>query len=47
MGRFNFKDEEDFEKVKADAEAVYPTIGEIYCPYFKEKISFYIILVMK
>lgn len=40
MGRFNFKDEEDFEKVKVDAETLYSTIGEIYCPYFKEKISF-------
>jgi hypothetical protein len=40
MGKFNFKDEDDFEKVKADAEAFYPTIGEVYCPYFKEKIAF-------
>jgi hypothetical protein len=40
MGKFNFKDEDDFEKVKADAEAFYPTISEVYCPYFKEKIAF-------
>jgi hypothetical protein len=40
MGKFNFKNETDFEKVKADAEALYPTIGEVHCPYFKEKIAF-------
>jgi len=40
MGRFNFKDEEDFDKVKAEAEALYPTVSEVYCPYFKEKIAF-------
>jgi hypothetical protein len=40
MGKFNLKDEHDFEKVKADAEAYYSAISEVYCPYFKEKISF-------
>ncbi len=40
MGKFNFKDEEDFLKVKSDAEALYLTIKEVYCPYFKEKIVF-------
>lgn len=39
-GRFNLKDEEDFEKVKAEAETLYQTIGEVYCPYFKTKIAF-------
>ena len=40
MGKFNFKDEDDFGKVKADAEAFYATVNEVYCPYFKEKITF-------
>ena len=40
MGKFNFKDQKDFNKIKADAENFYKTIGEIYCPYFEEKISF-------
>lgn len=40
MGRFNFKDEKDFERVKTEAEKFYKEIGEVYCPYFKEKISF-------
>ena len=39
MGKFNFK-EEDFEKIKKEAEEFYETIGEIYCPYFCEKIAF-------
>lgn len=40
MGKFNFKDEEDFQKVKDEAEEFYKTIGDVYCPYFKEKIAF-------
>ncbi|MFH1472931.1 MAG: hypothetical protein ABIF06_00755 [bacterium] len=40
MGKFNFKDGSDFEKVKSDAEACYSSLGFIYCPYFSEKISF-------
>jgi len=40
MGKFNFKDEKDFEKVKDEAEKFYNTIGDVYCPYFKEKIAF-------
>ncbi len=40
MGKFNFKDDEDFEKVCVDAEALYVTLGEIRCPYFGEKIAF-------
>lgn len=39
MGRFNFK-EDDFEKVKMEAEVFYKTIGEVHCPYLKEKICF-------
>lgn len=40
MGKFNFKDQEDFEKIKTEAEAFYATIQEVYCPYLKEKIAF-------
>ncbi len=40
MGKFNFKDEHDFQKIKDEADCLYKTIGEIYCPYFKEKIAF-------
>jgi len=40
MGKFNFKNEEDFLKVKNGAEKFYKKIGDIYCPYFKEKIAF-------
>lgn len=39
MGKFNLN-EKDFEEVKKNAETFYETIGEIYCPYFKEKITF-------
>lgn len=40
MGKFNFKDEQDFEKVRTDAETLYASIGEVYYPYFTEKIAF-------
>jgi len=40
MGKFNFKDEQDFEKVRTDADTFYDSIGEAHCPYFGEKISF-------
>lgn len=40
MGKFNFKDEQNFEKVHAEAEGFYATIGEVRCPYFGEKIAF-------
>jgi len=40
MGKFNFKDEEDFQKIKNEAEEFYKTISEVNCPYFKEKIAF-------
>ena len=39
MGRFNFN-QEDFEKVREDAEKFYQTFGLVYCPYFAEKVSF-------
>jgi hypothetical protein len=31
---------EKFKKVKEEAEKFYKEIGEIYCPYLKEKVSF-------
>jgi len=40
MGKFNFKNQEDFQKIKSEAEDFYKNIGEVYCPYFKEKIAF-------
>jgi len=40
MGKFNFKDEEDFQKVCTDAEAFYNTITEVHCPYFGERVAF-------
>lgn len=30
----------DFEEVKNIGESIYKDINEVYCPYFKEKISF-------
>lgn len=38
MGKFNFNDN-DFIKIKDDAERFYSLIGQIYCPYFGEKIA--------
>lgn len=40
MGKFNFKDEQDFEKVRTDAEVFYTTINKVRCPYFKEEVFF-------
>ena len=31
---------EQLENIKVQGEALYKSLGEIYCPYFKEKISF-------
>lgn len=31
---------EQFEDIKNKGEVLYKSIGEIYCPYFKEKVSF-------
>jgi hypothetical protein len=39
MGKFNFNNEE-FDKIKAETENFYKTIGSVLCPYFKEKIAF-------
>ena len=33
-------DLENFEEVRTKGEEFYKTIGEVHCPYFKEKISF-------
>lgn len=32
--------DEQFNKVKSQNEELYKSLGEIYCPYFKEKIIF-------
>lgn len=40
MGKFNFNDGSDFEKVKAEAEAFYKTIGAVRCPYFDNTVAF-------
>lgn len=40
MGKFNFKDEKDFEAVKAEAEGFYGSLIEVHCPYFRERIAF-------
>ena len=40
MGKFNFKDEQDFEKVRIDAEMFYAAIDKIRCPYFGDDIAF-------
>ena len=40
MGKFNFKDEKDFEQVRNDAEAFYATVIKVRCPYFGEEIAF-------
>ena len=40
MGKFNFKDEQDFDEVSKKAEELYISIGEVHCPYFGEKIAF-------
>lgn len=40
MGKFNFKDENDFIETKEKADIFYKNIGQIYCPYLKEKITF-------
>jgi hypothetical protein len=40
MGRFDFKDDADFEAVRAKSEITYEGVGSVWCPYFKEKITF-------
>lgn len=40
MGKFNFKDEQDFERVRTGAETFYATVGEVRCPYFGSDIAF-------
>jgi hypothetical protein len=40
MGKFNFKDEIDFETTRKAAEEFYSKIGSVSCPYFNEKIAF-------
>lgn len=40
MGKFNFKDEQDFKKARTDAEAFYATVDKVRCPYFVSDIAF-------
>ncbi len=40
MGKFNFKDEADFEKVRIEAEQFYATVDKVRCPYFGGDIAF-------
>ena len=40
MQRRHIFDIQKFEQVKIAAEQLYNTIGEVYCPYFKEKVHF-------
>ena len=39
MGKFNF-DNDDFLKIKSEAEEFYNTIHSVYCPYFGDEIIF-------
>ncbi len=39
MGKFNFN-EKEFEEIRIKAENFYKNLGPVYCPYFKEKITF-------
>ncbi len=32
--------EQEFKNIKEKGEELYKSLGEIYCPYFKEKITF-------
>ena len=40
MGKFNFKDDGDFEELKQKAEELYTKIDSVRCPYFGETIAF-------
>lgn len=40
MSKYELKDQIDFEAVKKAAEEFYRSLGEIYCPYFKDRIVF-------
>lgn len=33
-------DEKKFNEIKEEVNILYKTLGKIYCPYFKEEISF-------
>lgn len=32
--------QEQFDEIKTKGEALYKSLGEVYCPYFKEKVVF-------
>ncbi len=36
----NFNETEKFKKAKESAQNFYKTIGQVYCPYLKEEVSF-------
>jgi len=40
MGKFNFNGCKDFNEVKIAAEKQYERTGELYCPYFNDKVIF-------
>jgi len=40
MGKFNFKDEEDFLTTRTLAEKFYKAMDKVRCPYFGEEIVF-------
>lgn len=40
MTAYNLASKGDFERVRSDAEILYRSLKEIYCPYFNEKITF-------
>ena len=36
----SFKEKEKFSEIKNNAETLYLSLGEIFCPYFQEKVVF-------
>jgi hypothetical protein len=40
MGKYNFKDDADFDAVKQKAEDLYSALGSVRCPYFNEDVAF-------
>lgn len=40
MKNFSFEDEEEFEALSTETKAFYQAIGEVWCPYFGEGITF-------
>lgn len=40
MSGFRVDAQDDFQQVHLAAEKLYKSIGQVFCPYFKEKIAF-------